>query len=657
MLSLSNVSKSFGEQLLFAGVSLTISPRDRIGLIGANGSGKTTLFSIITGGITPDTGTVSIKKGITIGYLPQDVEPSRERRLLESVASASTMISGLAHRLGVLQEALAEEPDNEEMRQLLDELGDLQHRFEAANGYNTEHEARVILSRLAFRETDLERPLAEFSGGWLMRAELARLLVLNPDVLLLDEPTNHLDLESIIWFERYLKSYQGAVMVVSHDREFLNHVVRKVLAIEPDRVVLQHGNYDSYVAVRAKELELRQAAARRQEATVRKQMRFVERFRYKATKAAQVQSRLKMLEKAAKVVIPRSTRKVHFSFPEPPASGQEVISLCHVRKSYDGNVVYPDLSLTLNRGNKVALVGPNGAGKTTLLRILAGVLPFESGERKLGYNVTSAYYAQHVLELLNPANTILGELRRAAPDESDERLRTLLGAFLFGGDAVLKPVAVLSGGEKSRLAIARMLVRPANFLLMDEPTNHLDIASREVLTDALEAYRGTLCFITHDRTLIRQIANKIVGVGNGQVHVFEGDYESYLEWKEAQTLGNQEISQKSAGVAAKQAERQRKAIEAEVRNRFYRQSQPLRKRISEIESELARHEARFRELEHQFSDVESYKDSARVIGMTSEYQRLKDAINTLTEQWESLSAELEGLVKAHELEMSSEKRL
>ncbi len=372
---------------------------------------------------------------------------------------------------------------------MLRELGDLQHAFESSGGYDAEHEAEVILSGLGFAPADFHRPLSELSGGWLTRVELAKLLFLDPDLLLLDEPTNYLDLETTRWFENYLKAYHGAVIVTSHDRAFLNNLAKKIIAIEKDEVVFFHGDYDSYVLARQKDLEIKQATARRQEQKIAREMRFIERFRAKNTKATQVQSRLKKLEKMERVVVPRSTRKIRFSFPEPPHSGQTVITLKDVEKSYGAHPVYRGLNLALERGDKAALVGPNGAGKTTLLKIMAGVLPFEKGERILGHNVTTGYFAQYYIELLKPENTVIDELRRVAPDEPEQGLRGLLGAFLFSGDDVLKKVAVLSGGEKTRLAIARLLTRPANFLLLDEPTNHLDIPSREILTDALEAYR------------------------------------------------------------------------------------------------------------------------------------------------------------------------
>jgi len=606
MLNISDISKSYGDQTLFSAVTFNVGARDRI-----------------------------MQRETTIGYLEQEISPSSERQLLDDVANASTRISKLAHQIQVLQEELAETAE-EDSRELLHELGELQHKFEFAGG-----------------ESDFHRPLTDFSGGWLMRAALAKLLLLSPDVLLLDEPTNHLDLESCIWFERYLGSYRGAVLVVSHDRAFLNRVVSKVLTIEQNKVVFHHGNYDSYVIARQKEIEVTEATAERQNNKIKKEMRFIERFRAKNTKATQVQSRIKRLAKMERVVVPRATRKIHFSFPEPALSGERIITIKNIRKAYDTNVVYRDLNLVLNRGDRVALVGSNGAGKTTLLKILAGVLPFEKGERKPGHNVSTAYYAQYQLELLSPANDVLTELRNVAPDESEQKLRGTLGAFLFSGDDVYKRIAILSGGEKSRLVLAKMLTQAANFLLMDEPTNHLDITSREILTDALEAYRGSLCFITHDRTLIRQIANKIIEIRNGTLHVFPGNYDDYLNWKESSeqeevAVPNLLKAAVAGKVTAKNRLRQRKLIEGELRNRYYRESTPTKKRITEIEAELLEFETQLKEVENQFSKVEHYGDSAQVIAHIEKHRRLKDTINSLTEEWERLSMELERMKREFE---------
>jgi len=636
MIVVSDVSKSYGERTLFAGLSFDIGARDRIALIGRNGSGKTTIFNILAGDASPDSGKLIKQKEVTIGYLKQEIQAFSDSPLLDEVVGAAPQIAGWEHRIGVLQQALAGESDAGESAAILRELGELQHKYEAAGAYNLENEAKIVLSGLGFTPADFTRPLRVFSGGWIMRAELAKLLLIKPDLLLLDEPTNHLDLDACIWFEKYLSGYQGAVLVTSHDRAFLNRVVRRVLALEPDEFVFHRGNYDSYVAARAQLLEVRQAMAKRQEKLIEKETRFIERFRSKNTKASQVQSRIKKLDKMARVIIPRSTRKVHFSFPEPPHSGKEVITLAGVYKSYDSRAVYRGLDLALYRGDRIALVGPNGAGKTTLLRILAGVLPFEQGQRLLGHNVVPAYYAQYLLESLDPDNTVFDELRRSAAVAPEQDLRRVLGAFLFSGDEIHKPIYVLSGGEKARVALAKLLMQPSNLLLMDEPTNHLDIPSREILADALDAYQGTLCLITHDRTLIRQTANKIIAIRNGRPEIYPGDYDSYLycqantvEAGPAPTTPAVKISPVKSGTG--------KPSPYTLRQR----SAEISRKIAAAEARLTELDAELGKLEILFADPAHYKEGSQVVDSLEKHRKLQLQIRRLTEEWEKLVAEAE----------------
>ncbi len=603
-----------------------------MGLVGPNGVGKTTLCRILAGVEEPDQGRVHRDRGTTVGFLPQEVGGTSTGSVMAEALSGFADVWALERELEEIAARLADDPSPE----LTERYGDVQHRFEARGGYRLEAEAKIILGGLGFAPESVHRSLAEFSGGWRMRAALARLLLLRPSLLLLDEPTNHLDLESLAWLEDFLAAYDGSVVIVSHDRYFLNRMVTSIAELAPAGLTLYRGDYDDYLVEREAQRELLEARAKNQAKRVAEIERFVERFRYKSSKARQVQSRVKMLARMERIDVDGPTRTVRFTFPAPPRTGRTVITLAGVHKAYGDNVVYRGLDLAIDRTERIALVGVNGAGKSTLLKMLAGVLPLDGGTRTLGANVSVHYYAQHQIDALDVRHTVLEELEAVAPEGSHTRLRSILGAFLFSGDAVDKKVSVLSGGEKARLALAKMLVRPAALLCMDEPTNHLDLASREVLEEALAGFAGTLVFISHDRYFINRLASKVAHVAAGTVTPYLGGYDEYVARTSAPAVSE-------PAPRARAAEPAPPAPRAEARARTPRRrgrDGELRKRLDEIEARIQALERRLSDIASALSDPALYTDGARVRSITTEQQEAQREVAWLMREWEELSVEL-----------------
>ncbi len=638
MLTASGLSKSYGGRSLFENASLQINRGDRIGLIGANGAGKSTLFSLILKEASPDEGTVALERSVSIGFLPQESAPSGDETVLELATNVSPAMEEIRRQL---REHSDEDPVHHEAMA----------RFAELDGHSLEVKAKRILSGLAFRDGDVGKPARTLSGGWIMRAHLARLLVMEPDILMLDEPTNHLDLESLGWFQTYLSKYQGAILAISHDREFLNAICVGILEIRNRKLNRYRGNYDDYLSQKAAREEQQLAAYKNQQREIAELQRFIDRFRAKASKASQAQDRIKQLARMERIEPPeRDEATVSFSFPQPKRGGQRVITLEGVKQSYGSHLVYERLDLEVERGQRTVLVGPNGAGKSTLLKILAGMLPLEAGTVTPGHNLSIGYFAQHRTEMLDVKRTVLAEAMETHTPVPEQTVRTILGSFLFRGDDVFKPVGVLSGGEKSRLALVKLLLNPPNFLLLDEPTTHLDMPSIDALIGALRQYEGTLFFVSHDVHFIRALSSSVLHISAGKLTPYAGDYQYYLDKsgsrseREALIAPGDYRPEAASGIAEaprikmglKEIKEQRRA-EAEARKAANKAARDAAAGLKSAEEEITTLESRQRELVEELEDPESFKNG-RAFNLNRELADLQERLAKVMKEWERLSS-------------------
>jgi len=650
LIFLTNVEKFFNGKPLLQNVNVSVQRGERIGIVGPNGAGKSTILGMMEGVISPDEGEISIEKRIRMGVLHQELIQGNDGPILKEVVDVSEDLRKIRERLAELEEKMATlSEDNGEWGSIIEEHGRLQHEFEAYDGYTLESRALKVLQGLGFQPEDVHRRWSEFSGGWRMRVALGKILLAQPDVLLLDEPTNHLDLDSLLWVEDYLTGFKGALVLVSHDRAFLNRLVTRIVEVGRGKATVYSGNYDTYERTREMQDDVLEAAYKNQQERIKRIQRFIDQNRVKARTASRVQSRVKMIEKMELLEPPPRPKTLKFTFPKPPPSGRRVLEINDLVKRYGNKTVYEGFSFAVDRGDRIGLVGPNGAGKSTLLKIMAGVLPYEGGLVNYGHNVKPGYFAQHQSENLNSERSVLEEAISVSPGLTEQEVRNLLGAFLFSGDDVQKKVKVLSGGEKSRLALTKILLSPPNLLLMDEPTNHLDIPSCEILEEGLKKFEGTLVLITHDRRLMNEICTGILEIEPGKAEHFVGNYDDYRYKKnlmEQETEGQPvpvpvlPVFQKKAA-SAKEARKDRRRQQAEARQVLSKKQSPIRDEIKRIERELEQKEARRREVNDLLSDPANYEKKEVIIPLVEEGSTLEKEIKALESRWEELQGRLE----------------
>ncbi|MCI5193253.1 MAG: ABC transporter ATP-binding protein [Candidatus Electrothrix sp. AU1_5] len=660
MLTINNLSLQYGSKHIFRDVSAQIHADDRIGLAGVNGTGKSTLMKIICGALESDPGVVSRASWFTVAYLPQEISIELgQRSLFEEAENAFDEVLQYQEEIEQISQQLATlDQDSPELEPLLERQGELQHLLEGHDIFRIRPQIERILFGLGFSKQDLDRPVAEFSGGWIMRLLLAKLLLQKPALLLLDEPTNHLDLDSLTWMEEFLQQYDGAMMIISHDRSFLDRVTNKTWELSLGRMTAYKGNYSKYLVDKAQRMELERAAYDNQQAMIKQAEQFITRFRAKSTKAKQVQSRVKQLEKLERLELSETERTIQFSFPPAMPSGRDILQLDKVNKSFDDKQIFRDVHLNLQRGDKLAVVGVNGAGKTTLMKIMASLEPAE-GEIRLGHNVILTYFGQHQAQELYGEASILDTVYHAAQDMTVTKVRSLLGAFLFTGDEVDKQVQVLSGGEKSRVALAKMLVKPANLMLLDEPTNHLDITSQEVLQEAMAQYEGSIIVVSHNRAFVNSFVNKVLEIRDGRAILHEGNIDDYLAVRQQQdeekTAGQKkkkpqkklQKSQQSASAKTEQDaagsgdRKEERRQRAQRRQQLSAQLKPWKKKASTAEKQIEGLEERKEELEGLMADSELYADQPRWLKVNKEYNEVKQRLERQYGVWEEAQGRIE----------------